>query len=334
MTNASSRLINEPCLLNAAGKDYLWGGNRLKTDYHKMIDLTPLAETWECSTHPDGPSVVASGANQGKTLTELLNENPEYLGSNNEGTGELPVLIKFIDAEKDLSVQVHPSDEYAMKFENGALGKTEMWYVLDATLDAKLVYGFKEDVDEDTLRTALKKGTLEEHLNTVSIKKGDVFFIPSGQVHAIGAGALIAEIQQNSNLTYRLYDYNRRDKDGNLRELHIDKAMAVSNMKKSTKPVGCTEVVKATDKYDIENISRCKYFKVDKISIHTSEKNPVDYNTGSESFQVLLCVEGEGKLVTTTGEVLELQKGRCVFVPADSVMMKMYGNMQILRTSC
>lgn len=334
MINVNSKLINEPFLLNPAGKDYLWGGNRLKTEFNKKIDLTPLAETWECSTHPDGPSIIASGINQGKTLIELLKDNPDYLGSNNEGTGELPVLIKFIDAESDLSVQVHPSDEYAMEFENGALGKTEMWYVLDATSDAKLVNGFKEDVDEDTLRTALEKGTLEEHLNTVSIKKGDVFFIPSGQVHAIGAGALIAEIQQNSNLTYRLYDYNRRDKDGNLRELHIDKAMAVSNMKKSSKPVSRAEDVKLTDKYDIENISKCKYFQVDKITIHTDEKDCIDYNTGSESFQVLLCVEGEGKLEVATGDVIELQKGRCVFVPADSVMMKMYGNMQILRTSC
>lgn len=334
MTSASSNLINKPFLLSPAGKDYLWGGNRLKSDFNKNIDLTPLAETWECSTHPDGPSIVSNGEHKGKSLSQVLSEHPEYLGTNNVANSELPVLIKFIDAEKDLSVQVHPSDDYAMEYENGSLGKTEMWYVLDATDDAKLVYGFKQDVDEETIKSALEKGVLEEYLNTVPIQKGDVFFIPSGQVHAIGAGALIAEIQQNSNLTYRLYDYNRRDKDGKLRELHIDKALAVSNMNSSSKPSQATIKVKSTEEYDIEQISKCKYFQVDKINIHTEGNTTVDCNTGEETFNVFLCVDGQGTIMIDKEESMNINKGDCLFVPANSVKMKIIGNMYILRTSC
>lgn len=334
MINASSSLTNIPFLLSPVGKDYLWGGNRLKTDFNKNIDLNPLAETWECSTHPDGPSIVASGVYAGKNLTQVLIEHPEYMGINNLEKVDLPVLIKFIDAKKDLSVQVHPSDEYAMKYENGMLGKTEMWYVLDATEEANLVYGFNKDVDEKELRIALEKGELEKYLNVVSIKKGDVLFIPSGQVHAIGAGALIAEIQQNSNLTYRLYDYNRRDKDGNLRELHIDKALAVSNMKASTKPEFQATKVRSTEEYDIDLISKCKYFQVDKISIHTNDSKMIEYCTGKESFEVLLCIEGQGSIAVDYSETINIVKGCCVFVPANSVKMNIVGDMQILRTSC
>lgn len=333
MTNASTSLINTPFLLAPAGKDYLWGGNRLKTVFNKMLDITPLAETWECSTHPDGPSVVVSGKHQGKTLIQVLEEYPEYLGTNNQTCKELPILIKFIDAEKDLSVQVHPSDEYAQKYENGSFGKTEMWYVLDATEDATLVYGFNADVNEEMVREALEKGELEKYLNIVKVKKGDVFFIPSGQVHAIGAGALIAEIQQNSNLTYRLYDYNRRDKDGNLRELHIDKAMAVSNLKRSEQPTQRMENSQHNEKYDIETICECTYFKVDRINIHTKDDN-IEYNTGSDSFEVLLCIEGQGAIGIQNGEIIDINKGQCIFVPANSVMMNLSGDMHVLRTSC
>ena len=233
MTSTSTNSRTKPFLLTPAGKDYLWGGNRLKTEFNKEIDLVPLAETWECSTHPDGPSVIVTGRHAGKTLAELLKEHPEYLGKHPGTEGELPVLIKFIDAKKNLSVQVHPDDDYARKYENGQLGKTEMWYVMDAAPDAQLVYGFNHDITKEQLRQSLKDGTVEKYLQKVKIQKDDVFFIEAGTVHAIGAGALIAEIQESSNLTYRLYDYNRVGKDGKLRELHIDKALAVANLKSS-----------------------------------------------------------------------------------------------------
>ena len=195
-----------PFLLRPSGKDYLWGGSRLNDEFEKEMNLSPLAETWECSTHPDGPSYVVGGEFDGMKLKEVLKEHPEYLGERHKGAEDLPILIKFIDAKKDLSVQVHPSDQYARVHENGQLGKTEMWYVLDAGKDAKLVYGLKQDSSKNEIRNAVADGTVMNYLQQVPVKKDDLFFIEAGMIHAIGAGALVAEIQENSNLTYRLYD--------------------------------------------------------------------------------------------------------------------------------
>ena len=214
--------------LQFVGKDYLWGGTRLREEYGKKIDFNPLAETWECSVHPDGPSVIANGEFKGRTLAEVLKEHPEYLGSK-VTNGELPVLIKFIDAKKALSVQVHPNDEYAWQHEHQN-GKTEMWYVLDAAEGANLIYGFQHKVTPEILRKAVATGRLDRHLQKIKVHKGDVFYIPSGTVHGIGAGVLIAEIQESSNVTYRVYDYDRLDKNGKKRELHFDKAVQVMNM--------------------------------------------------------------------------------------------------------
>lgn len=232
----NNRKKPEPFLLKPDGKDYLWGGSRLNDDFSKGIDMSPLAETWECSTHPDGPSVVASGAFAGQTLAAVLKAHPEYLGTHPEAKGELPILIKLIDAKKDLSVQVHPTDAYAREHENGQLGKTEMWYVLDAKKDAKLVYGLYHDVSKAQLRKSIENGTVEKYLQKVPVKKNDLFYIEAGTIHAIGAGVLVAEIQESSNLTYRLYDYDRVDKNGNRRELHIDKALEAANLKASAEP--------------------------------------------------------------------------------------------------
>lgn len=207
------------------GKDYLWGGTRLREEYRKKIDLTPLAETWECSVHPDGPSYVANGEFKGLALAEVLKQHPEYIGTKVED-GKLPVLVKFIDAKKDLSVQVHPSDEYARKHE-GDNGKTEMWYVIDAEEGAHLIYGFQHEVTEEILRKAVETGNLDKHLQKVEVHKGDTYFVPAGTVHGIGKGILVAEIQESSNVTYRVYDYNRVDKNGKKRELHFDKAVQV-----------------------------------------------------------------------------------------------------------
>lgn len=206
--------MNRPFLLKPAGKDYLWGGNRLNDDFTKGIALSPLAETWECSTHPDGPSTAASGEFEGQSLSDVLMAHPEFLGTHPKTKGELPILIKFIDAKKDLSVQVHPTDAYAAEHENGQLGKTEMWYVLDAAKDTSLVYGLKTDVEKERLRAAIEKGTVEKYLQKVPVQKNDLFYIEAGTIHAIGAGALIAEIQESSNLTYRIYDYDRVDRNG------------------------------------------------------------------------------------------------------------------------
>lgn len=335
MTNTSTNSKAKPFLLKPVGKDYLWGGSRLNDDFSKGIDLEPLAETWECSTHPDGPSTVAGGEFCGKLLSDVLKEHPEFLGTHPEAKGELPILIKFIDAKRDLSVQVHPDDAYAFEKENGQKGKTEMWYVLDAAKDAQLIYGFTRDMNSDILRRSLQMGTIEKYLQKVPIHKDDVFFIEPGTVHAIGAGALIAEIQESSNLTYRMYDYNRTDKNGNLRELHIEKAMDVVNTKESPAPKQQLRVLKYVPGSATEFLCRCRYFQVERMLINTERcRSLVSFQTDSTSFQVLLCTNGCGVLLEESGEALHFFRGDCIFIPADSETIRLHGRAQFLKVKC
>jgi len=317
-----------PILLAPSGKDYLWGGNRLKTEYGKDIELTPLAETWECSVHPNGPCYAISGEYRGMSLAEIIQMHPEYVGHKNN---QIPVLIKFIDAAKDLSVQVHPSDEYARKYENGQNGKTEMWYVLEAKEGAKLVWGFEHKVSKEILEKDITDGTLQNDLHYVPVHKGDVFLIESGTVHAIGEGILLAEIQENSDLTYRLYDYNRRDKDGNLRELHFDKAVRVLNMN----PIGDTSQKPRYVRYfygcSREMLCRCKYFETEKIQVTKG----FSFSVMKNSFQVLLCTDGEGGLETDgSNRPLRFKKGSCIFLPAGLGRCHVIGECDLLKIRC
>ena len=319
---------NEPLLLRPSGKDYLWGGSRLNDEFEKGIDLSPLAETWECSTHPDGPSYAVDGAFAGQELAEVLKLHPEYLGQRHKGENSLPILIKFIDAKKDLSVQVHPTDTYAREHENGQLGKTEMWYVLDASRDAKLVYGLKQDCSKEEIRGAIHNGTVMKYLQKVPIHKDDLFFIQAGTIHAIGAGALVAEIQENSNLTYRLYDYDRVGKDGKKRELHIDKALAVANLRSSAEPRQPLRVLRYRPGAASELLCRCKYFEVHRLIVNTQGQS-VCCQADPLAFRVLLCLEGAGKIAWETG-TLSIGKGDCVFLPADSPVLSLTGKAQLL----
>ena len=224
-------------------KDYIWGGTKLKE--YRQSDLDKISESWELSFHKDGPTKVNIDG-QVKLLKDVVTK--EELGINLKEFSFFPVLIKLIDAKENLSVQVHPSDDYALKYEN-SYGKTEMWYVIDAEEGAGLYVGFKEDETIENVKDYLNKGTILEHLNFFKVKKGDCFFIKSGTIHAIGKGVSVIEIQQNSNLTYRLYDYNRVGADGKTRPLHIEKALNVID----------------TNKYNFENksndyLGKCKYF--------------------------------------------------------------------------
>lgn len=320
---------NEPLLLRPSGKDYLWGGSRLNDEFEKNIDLTPLAETWECSTHPDGPSYVVGGVFDGQGLAEVLKMHPEFLGERHKGENTLPILIKFIDAKKDLSVQVHPTDTYAREHENGQLGKTEMWYVLDARRDAKLVYGLRQDCTKDEMRKAIADGTVMKYLQKVPVHKDDLFFIPAGTIHAIGAGALIAEIQESSNLTYRLYDYDRVGKDGKNRELHIEKALEVANLHGSTEPKQPVRVLKYQQGVALELLTRCKYFEVYRMLINTERRQKVHYCADELAFRVLLCVNGCGTISYEDG-MINFYKGDCVFVPANSEILTIHGQAQFL----
>lgn len=323
------RGLNQPFLLRPTGKDYLWGGKRLNDEFAKGIDLSPLAETWECSTHPDGPSFVVTGKHQGQSLAEVIRSRPDYLGRRYQGRNTLPILIKFIDAKADLSVQVHPTDEYAREQENGQLGKTEMWYVLDAQKGTRLIYGFNHDTDEETIRKAIAEGGLLNHLRTVPINKDDMFFIEAGTVHALGAGALVAEIQENSNLTYRLYDYDREDKDGKKRPLHIDKAMQVADFHSSAKPRQPLRVLRYRLGAALELLCRCKYFEVYRLIVNTERRQVVSYRADEFGFRVLLCVNGCGS-VSWEDEIFKFYKGDCIFVPAESVEFFLHGQAKFL----
>lgn len=335
MTNRNMNWRSEPLLLKPVGKDYLWGGTRLKDDFLKEIDVSPLAETWECSVHPDGQSLVASGIYEGKTLAEVLRLHPEYLGSRNAASGEMPILIKLIDAKQDLSVQVHPSDEYAFSHENGQRGKTEMWYVVDASKDAKLVYGFKTDITKEQLRESMESGTVEKYLQQVPVHRDDVFFIEAGTVHAIGAGVLIAEIQESSNLTYRMYDYDRVDKNGKKRELHLEKALEVANLQGGREPRQPLRVLRYKRGSASEFLCRCRYFQVERVLLNTERNGELaEFHTDSESFQVLLCVGGCGLLTDEKDLNMRFFKGSCIFIPADSGALYLHGRAQLLRVRC
>lgn len=336
MTNRNFPSRTEPFLLRPVGKDYIWGGNRLNDDFAKGIQMQPLAETWECSTHPDGTSTVASGPFAGQTLTQVLREHPEFLGSHiRTQDGQLPILIKFIDAKQDLSVQVHPSDSYAKEHENGQLGKSEMWYVLDALENTSLIYGFNRTIDRETLRRSLLDGTVERYLQKVPIEKGDVFYIRAGTVHAIGAGALIAEIQESSNLTYRMYDYGRPGKDGKPRPLHIDRALDVADLTGGISPRQPMRVLRYAPGRASELLCRCKYFVVERWIINTERiRAMAPFAASDRSFQVLLCVDGCGVAFPEGGEALPFFRGDCLFVPAGSVPVCLHGRAQLLNVWC
>lgn len=316
--------------LHPCGKDYLWGGTRLRDEYGKKIDLTPLAETWECSVHPDGSSVIANGKFKGQKLSTVLKQYPEYLGTKVE-YGELPVLVKFIDAQKDLSVQVHPDDAYANEHE-GDNGKTEMWHVIDAEAGASLIYGFRHKVTEGILRKAVETGTLDKHLQKVEVHKGDTYFVPAGTVHGIGAGILIAEIQESSNVTYRVYDYNRVDKNGHKRELHFDKAVQVMNMDVAPDIQQNPRLVRYYPGCSREQLCRCKYFETERIQITKG----FSFSVREESFQVLVCLDGYGQVeaMDTDQRPMRLCKGETIFLPAGLGRCQVVGDATVLKIRC
>lgn len=293
----------QPIKLLPAFKDYLWGGTRLKTEFNKKSELEKVAESWELSTHKDGESIVASGEYKGKKLSEYIAENPyDVLGERARAFDFFPVLIKFIDAKDNLSVQVHPDDEYARKY-NGEYGKTEMWYVLECDEGAQLYYGFKEKISKEEFRKRIENNTLTEVLNSVKVKKGDVYFIEAGTVHAIGKGIVICEIQQNSNTTFRVYDYNRKDVNGNTRQLHIEQAIEVAK----------TEPAKPY-KSDRENVlASCKYFTVEKADVDGTKSFEISDNC----FKSVIAVEGSG-ILKLNGFETTFGKGDSIFIPAQN----------------
>lgn len=307
--------------LKPSCKDYLWGGHRLVEEYGKEYGGEVLAETWELSCHPDGPSVIANGIHAGKTLQQYIDgQGKEVLGTHCARFRDFPILIKVIDAKDNLSVQVHPDNRYALKNE-GQYGKTEMWYVMDAGEDAFLYYGFEREISKEEFEKRIQEDTLLEVLHAVPVHKGDVLFIESGTIHAIGKDILIAEIQQNSNVTYRVYDYGRVGKDGHKRELHVDKAVAVTKR---------APVVKDSSAYP--HVADCDYFTVDKLDLDGALKKKIAGVVGQGSFASILVLDGQG-IITNDGETIAYKKGDSFFIPAGSGAYEIEGVCDALVTT-
>lgn len=306
--------------LRPSCKDYLWGGHRLVDEYGKEYEGEILAETWELSCHPDGPSTIVNGVYAGKTLEEYIEEaGKEVLGKNCRRFRDFPILIKFIDAKQNLSIQVHPDNRYALKNE-GQYGKTEMWYVMDAGKDAFLYYGFKKEISKEEFARRIQEDTLLEVLNAVPVQKGDVLFIESGTIHAIGEDILIAEIQQNSNVTYRVYDYGRVGKDGKKRDLHIEKALAVTNR---------VPLIKSKSSYP--HVADCDYFTVDKLNLDGQMMRRMEGYVSEESFVSILILDGEGTV--SCGDQVTYKKGDSLFLPAGSGTYVIEGSCDALITT-
>ncbi len=298
--------------MEPAFKDNLWGGTRLRDVYGKKCDYDIVAESWELSTHKAGQSIVATGKNKGLMLGEYINRfGRGILGWKCDPYERFPLLIKFIDSRESLSIQVHPGDDYALQKED-EYGKNELWYVVDCEPESYLYCGFSRDTDEAEVRRRIKDGTLTEILNKIPVKKGDSYFIENGTVHAIGPGVLICEIQQSSNVTYRLYDYQRRDKYGELRELHIDKAMEVMNFHEKD-----MEAAKTME---------CKYFSIEK-SVFDGE---VSFNLDDSSFRAFVVLEGSGQ-VSCGEESLAYRPADCFFVPAGKKTVVFHGCGTVLK---
>ena len=288
---------------------YTDSGDRLREEFGKESDADKIAESWELACHKDGSSILTSGSDAGLNLREYLDKNgTAFLGTNCADCTTVPVLIKLIDAKQDLSIQVHPDDDYAMRVE-GEAGKTEMWYIVDAAPHAALYYGLKQEVTKAEFEQRIHDQTLTEILNRVEVKPGELYFIPSGTLHAIGAGILLAEIQQNSNTTYRVYDYGRRGADGKLRPLHIAKALDVTNLRPLAPTVQYP--AEAVAGGTVRKLEACKYFASDVVTVHGT----VAFTVGTESFHHLLFLSGEATLQTESGSY-PVKKGSSVLLPA------------------
>ncbi len=314
-----------PMKLSPVYKDYLWGGHELEHLYGKAGPGDCTAESWELCCHPDGESTVKNGRFKGRTLREILRQNPSYVSPRFGESDRFPILIKFIDARDNLSIQVHPSDDTARR-ELGEEGKAEMWYVISARPRAFLYYGLNQEISKERLEEKIKDGTVCDVLNKVNVHAGDVFFIHPGTIHAIGAGTVIAEIQQNSNTTFRVFDYLRKDSFGNYRELHIARAIDVidRNPVVPSQVYDNNEVVLSCGK--IRRLFECDYFSVLRIQVRQGR---MKFWCDRASFHSLLIIGGSGYL-EHKGKRYDFVAGDSIFIPAGSGEYYIHGNNEIL----
>tara|TARA_R110000868_G_scaffold98706_2_gene271718 strand:+ start:4442 stop:5404 length:963 start_codon:yes stop_codon:yes gene_type:complete len=313
-----------PLKFNPILKERLWGGRKLGDIFGKPIKSDITGESWEISTVKGDISVVSNGDLAGSTLQGLIDANSEALLGKSVVARfgkEFPILIKFIDAKQDLSIQLHPNDKLAKERHN-SFGKTEMWYIMDADKDADLIVGFNKNVTKEEYQKSIENDTLLDLLNYEKVKEGDTFFINTGKIHAIGAGVVLAEIQQTSDVTYRVFDFNRKDKEGNLRELHTD--MAVDAMDYQQKDDFIVKYSKENNA--VNTMVDCPYFKTNYINLSENFKQDI---SNRDSFTIYMCVSGSATVVNDSGEAT-IKKGETVLVPANSKQITLKTNKATL----
>ncbi len=313
-----------PIKLNPYVSETIWGGKKLIEEYGVKTEKNNAAEGWMLSCHDAGSSTVANGEFAGKSFADVVKENPALCGKNAENFSDFPILIKFIDAMDNLSVQVHPTKEYCEKTGRGQ-SKTECWYIIDAEEDAYLILGFEDKITPEEFKAAIENNTLTDYVSKVPVKKGDFFFIESGTLHAICKGILLAEVQESSNTTYRIYDYNRVGNDGKPRELHVEDGAAVTKLEKYTQPDFCKGADLDTSERRL--LADCPLFKVWKLDLNGEICGVADEN----SFVSLLIMDGNGTL-NVCGETVSLTKGESIFIPANAGEYKISGKMEIIET--
>ena len=312
-----------PIKLNPVFKEIVWGGERLKSDYGYESDLKNIAEAWVLTARNDGDNIVKNGQFSGESFTELIKNNPQFLGKKGEKYNEFPLLIKFIDAKSDLSIQVHPDDDYARVHEN-SLGKTEAWYILDCSDDAELIYGFNKEISKEEFEKSIKDNSFLNHVNKVNVKKGDIFFIEAGTLHAIGGGILLAEVQQNCNTTYRVYDYGRLV-DGKPRELHIKKALDVTNTLPPVRSAEAESEKEVIGDAEVQKLCSCEFFTMTSLKLN----GKYEYNCDENSFLSVLILDGKGS-ITAGNTAVSVKKGDSIFIPANSGNIVLSGEFNAL----
>ena len=309
-------------------KSMVWGGEKIAPFKSISTDQHNIGESWELSGVKGNESVVANGEYAGKTISEMIREfKGRLIGKSNwEKTGEeFPLLIKFIDAKQDLSIQVHPDDELAARRHNGSKGKTEMWYVVDTDPGAHLMAGLKKAITPDEYVERVNNNTITDVLEDFSLQPGDVFFLPAGRIHSIGSGSFIAEIQQTSDITYRIYDFGRLGLDGKPRELHTELAKDAIDYK--VYPDYKTHYTKSKDKENV--LVDCKYFTT---SLYELDKEYTLDLKALDSFLIMICIGGEGTVTDSEGNTETLRKGETILIPASTESVKVVpeGNIQFL----
>lgn len=313
--------------IKPAMKDYIWGGNRLRELFNKESKLDKIAETWELSTNKDGLSIIEGGEYDNKNFIDYINEKGNCVIGKDFDKDEFPVLIKLIDAKEALSIQVHPDDIYGKKYENSQ-GKTEMWYIVDANEDAFIYYGFKEEVTKEQLEDSINNNYILDILRKVPVKKGDYVFIEPGTIHAIGAGILICEIQQNSNVTYRVYDYDRVGNDGKKRELHIGKAQDVARLKPNPN-YDFTDEININP--NLERLVRSEYFDVFKADV---KDDAIGYKVNEGTYQAIVFIDGKGSIILEDESKIEFKKGDTYYIPAQKeTTYYLEGNGEMILTT-